>query len=54
MNLSHDALRDLTALTELKSEGGSLERHFVLLKEHVMEGRLVGPLAWTGFACHCS
>ena len=42
MNLSHDALRDLTALTEFKFEGGILERHFVLLKEHVMKGRLVG------------
>ena len=35
MNLSHDALRDLIVLTELKSEGGIPERHFVLLKEHV-------------------
>ena len=49
MNLSHDALRDLTALTELKYEGGILERHFVLLKEHVMEGRLVGAPSLDGF-----
>ena len=49
MNLSHDALRDLTALTELKSEGGILERHFVLLKEHVMKGRLVGAPSLDGF-----
>ena len=42
MNLYHDALRDLIVLTELKSEGGIFERHFVLLKEHVMKGRLVG------------
>ena len=54
MNLSHDALRDLTALTELKSEGGILERHVAPLKEHVMKRRLVGTLAWPGFACHCS
>ena len=27
---------NLTALTELKSVGGILERHFVLLKEHVV------------------
>ena len=32
MNLSHNALRDLTALTELKSVGGILQRHFVLLR----------------------
>ena len=37
MNLSHNALRDLTALTEFKSVGGILERHFVLLKEHVTQ-----------------
>ena len=29
MNLSHNALRDLTTLTELKPVGGILERHFV-------------------------
>ena len=49
MNLSHDALRVLTALTELKSEGGVLERHFVLLKEHVMKGHLVGAPSLDGF-----
>ena len=49
MNLSHDALRDLTALTELKSEGGILERHFVLLKEQLMKGRLVGAPSLDGF-----
>ena len=49
MNLSHEALRDLTALTELKSEGGSLERHFVLLKEYVMRGRLVGAPSLDAF-----
>ena len=55
MNLSHDTLRDLTVLTELKSDGGILEWHFVLLKEYVIKGRLVGaPIAWTDFACHCS
>ena len=49
MNLSHDALRDLTALTELKSEGGIVERHFVLLKEHVIKGHLVGAPSLDGF-----
>ena len=34
MNLSHDALKDLTAHAELKAEGGILERHFLLLKGH--------------------
>ena len=36
MNLSHDALKDLTALADLKAEGGILERHFLLLKGHVV------------------
>ena len=49
MNLSHDALRDLIVLTELKSEGGIFERHFVLLKEHVIKGRLVGAPSLDGF-----
>ena len=49
MNLSPDALRDLTALTELNSEGGIHERHFVLLKKHVMKGRLVGASSLDGF-----
>ena len=48
MNLSHNALRDLTALTELKPVGGILERHFVLLKEHVMKGRLVSASSLDG------
>ena len=37
-----------TALTELKSVGGILERHFVLLKEHVMKGRLVSASSLDG------
>ena len=49
MNLSHDALRDLTALAELKYEGGIFGRHFVLLKEHVIKGRLVGAPRLDGF-----
>ena len=36
MNLSPDALKDLTAHAELKAEGGILERHFLLLKGHVI------------------
>lgn len=36
MNLSHDALEDLNALAVLKAEGGILERHFLLLKGHVI------------------
>ena len=35
MNLSDDALRDLTPITELKSDGGMLQRHFELLKGYV-------------------
>ena len=49
MNLSHDTLRDLTAFTEFKSEGGILRRHFVLCKEHVMKGRLVSAPSLDGF-----
>ena len=36
MNLSHDALRDLTALAELKSEGGIRKRHFLELTSRVI------------------
>ena len=42
MNPSHDALRDLTALAELTSDGGILERQFLQLKEHVIKGHLFG------------
>ena len=49
MNISHDALRDPIVLTELKYEGGIFERHFVLLKEHVIKGRLVGAPSMDGF-----
>ena len=48
MNLSHDALRDLTALTELKSDGGILERQFFQLKEHVIKGHLVSTSSLEG------
>ena len=48
MNLSHDALRDLTALTEFKSDGGILERRFLQLKEHVIKGHLVGASSFEG------
>ena len=48
MNLPHDALRDLTALTELKSDGGILERQFLQLKEHVIKGHLVGTSSLEG------
>ena len=48
MNLSHDALRDLTALAELKSEGGSLERQFLQLKGYAIKGRLVGTSSLEG------
>ena len=48
MNLSHDALRDLTALTELKSDGGILERQFLQLKEHFIKGYLVGTSSLEG------
>ena len=36
MNLSHDSLKELTALAELKSEGGIVDRHFLQLKSHVI------------------
>ena len=36
MDLSHDALRDLAALAELKSEVEVFERHFLQLKAHVI------------------
>ena len=43
MNLPNDILRGLTALPEVKSEGGPFQRQFWLLKAHVMkEGHLVG------------
>ena len=48
MILPHDALRDLTALTELKSDGGILERQFLQLKEHVIKGHLVGTSSLEG------
>ena len=48
MNLSHDALRDLTTLAQLKSEGGILERQFLQLKEHVIKGHLVGTSSLEG------
>ena len=48
MNLCHDALRYLTALTEFKSDGGILERQFLQLKEHVIKGHLVGTSSLEG------
>ena len=48
MNPFHDALRDLTALTELKSDGWILERQFLQLKEHVTKGHLVGTSSLEG------
>ena len=38
INLSNDALRDLTEITELKSDGGMVQRHFELLKGYVNGG----------------
>lgn len=40
MNLSHDALRNLTALAKLKSEGRILERRSLLLPRYVIKGNL--------------
>ena len=34
--LSHDALKDFTALAELKAEGRILERHVLLLQGHII------------------
>ena len=40
MNLSHDALKDLTAHPELKAKGDILERHsLLLLKGHAVSDR---------------
>ena len=41
-------MRDLTALTELKSDGGILERQFLQLKEHVIKGHLAGTSSLHG------
>lgn len=38
LSLSIVALRDLTVLAKLKLEGGILDRHFELLKKHVING----------------
>ena len=35
MNLSHDALGDLKALAELKSEGGIIDQHFLQHSNHI-------------------
>lgn len=35
-NLSHDALKDLTALAELESEGVFFDRRFLQLKPHAI------------------
>ena len=48
MNLSDDALRDLTAVTELKSDGEILERQFLQLKDLVIKGHLVGTFKSEG------
>ena len=48
ITLSRDALRDLTALPELTSEGGILERQFLQLKEHAIKGHLVGTFDLAG------
>ena len=40
MNLSPDALKDLTAHAELKAEGGILERQFLLPKVHAINDHL--------------
>ena len=48
MNLSHNALRDLTALAELKSEGGILDQHLLQLKSHVINDRHVDDSSLEG------
>ena len=53
MNLSHDALRDLTALAELKSEGTILDRQLVQHKSHVInDHRHVDDSSLEDFAWH--
>lgn len=49
MPLSNQTLRDLTALAKLKSEGGILDRHFQLLKEHLMKGCSLNGDSLEGF-----
>ena len=39
MNLTHDAFRDLTALAELKPEGGTIDRYFLQLMSHTCHQR---------------
>ena len=48
MNLSHDALRDLTTLAQLNSEGRMLERQFLQLEEYVIKGHLAGTSSLEG------
>ena len=49
MNLSHDALRDLTALlAQSNCEGEMLERQFLQRKEHVIKGHLAGTSSFEG------
>ena len=48
-NLNAGSLSGLTALAELQSECGILERHLLLLKAHVIEGQLVGASSLEGF-----
>ena len=42
MRLSNNALRDLNALFEFKSEGGMLQRPSEKLNGHAIKGRSVG------------
>ena len=50
MNLSHGALKDLTAHAELKAKGGILERHsLLLLKAHAVSERYVDVPSLDGF-----
>ena len=47
-NVSQDALTGLTALAECNSDGGILERQFLLLKGHVTNVHLLGARSLEG------
>ena len=50
MNLSHDALKDVTAHAEFKAKGGIFERHLLLpLKGHAVSDRHVDVPSLEGF-----
>lgn len=49
MNLSNDALRDLTATAELKCDSGMLQYHFELLKGYIIKDHHLSVGSLEGF-----